>query len=432
MCVDKQRRRQAFFVMPQQTRVITCPECETRVPLDPFETSAACPMCGAPISASASSPTSLPKVRGEDLVVHAPLSSNKAEWEPQLPPPREVSFQGALKSTEELRHTDRRRRKRVVKRKKAMAWDDKGQKRGGLKPIHWGILGGAAALVVVLAAALAVKVLFFQKAPPLPVAALPEDTPIGLSSTAPLNEADGRKVLEVIEAFLTAPSLADMAQYVREPEQVVPKMEKFYGDEEWMPMTVRYLPDVSELQTNGDLVAGKVEINDYQERLIALQRVGDTFKVDWEAFVGWCEVPWTELARQRPTISFLMRAKLVPDDYYNFDFQNPNDWVCYRLTSADGEHSIYGYVRRNKPLHASISEKLSQARFLMPTLKVSFRDTGASLNQVQIDAFVANGWVLNSAATDPNGAEPGTENSTSAATEATAAEPAPAAEPAAQ
>lgn len=396
--------------MPPQPRVITCPECETRVPLDPFESSATCPLCGANVSAVAPASTALPTGRGQDLVVSAPLSTSKEEWEPQIPAPREASFQDPLKSTEQIRSSDRRRRKRVTKRTKAMGWDAKGQKRGGLQRVHWAVLGIAASLVAVLGTTLGIKFLFFQKAPPIPTAALPEQSSIGVTASGRLSEEEGRQVLTVVESFLTAPSLAEMSQFVREPDRVIPQMEAFYGDKEWVPMVVRNLPDFRTLQTNGDLVAGEVEINDYEKKLVALQRVGDTYKIDWEAFVGWCEVPWDQLAAKRPTLSFLMRVKLTPDDYYNFDFQNPNDWACYRLTSADNEHSIYGYVRRGRPLHKELSEKLSQARLLLPTLKVSFRDTGTSFNQVQIDSFLANGWVLNSDATSPT-AKPSPEAS---------------------
>ncbi len=391
--------------MPETPRVIICPACRTRVPLDPFETSVTCPSCGDAISPGDAAPSpllTLPSERGQDLVVGTPLSDEKEQWEPQIPAPREASFHDPLKSTEELRSSDRRRRKRKTKRTKAMGWDAKTKKRGGLQRLHWATLGVAAALVVVLGAALAIKVLFFQHAPTVPVARVdPSALDADGREAGGLTEEDGRLALETIQRFLTAPSLEDMARVVREPARVEPLMRDFYGEAGWRPMLVRHLPDHKTFQTNGDLVAAEIEIDDYQRKLIALQRAGDGFKVDWEAFVGWCEVPWAELAARRPTQSFLMRVKLTPDDYYNFDFQNPNDWACYRLVSADGEHSIYGYVRRNRPLHQELQAKLGGAPLILPTLRVSFRDSGASRNQVQIDTFVANGWVLNSEATSP-------------------------------
>ena len=57
--------------------------------------------------------------------------------------------------------------------------------------------------------------------------------------------------------------------------------------------------------------------------------------MDWEAFTGQGEMSWDEYEEKRPTSPVLMRVRLSPDDYFNYDYKDAAKLACYRVVSAD-------------------------------------------------------------------------------------------------
>ncbi len=143
----------------------------------------------------------------------------------------------------------------------------------------------------------------------------------------------------------------------------------------------------------GTISALKVRTRSYEEKSLAFVDTPQGLKIDWESWVGWSEMPWEEFLASKPTTGRVFRLNLSPTDYYNFAFSDDQKWQAYRLQSPDGEHSIYGYAERDSAVgYASRCPPDSKQMALMLALK--FPENATSDNQVLIEKFVAEGWVL--------------------------------------
>ena len=104
---------------------------------------------------------------------------------------------------------------------------------------------------------------------------------------------------------------------------------------------------------------------------------------------------WDEFLASKPTTARVFRLNACPSDYYNHAFADDRNWQAYRLTSPDGEQSLYGYAERGSAVSAKLPQSTdSQMRALMLALK--FPANATSANQVLIEKFITDGWVLES------------------------------------
>ena len=331
----------------------------------------------------------------------APAKEMEA-WVPQQREARRPDFAERLAKTSDLPATTHTKKRKAAASKHfadPLQWDNAKQaarkSRGALARWQVLMLLGLVGLNVLLLAAWGIKGLFLQNGAasrPAPVAApAPAEAPIEATLTS--GEVDD--AVTITRNFLQAATLADAMPFVRELARVRPLMEAYYQDTPWQPFEVRRMPEaVEQFQTNFDLLATVVEVNDYQPRIVALQKTPEGPRLDWEAFVGYCEVPWEKLGEMRPVRPFVMRVRLAADDYFNFDFTDPSRYVCCRLSSMDERHSLYGYVVRNTPLYTALLSRLRLNSVPMPTIRVRFQPGGASTNQVEIVELLADGWVV--------------------------------------
>ena len=94
----------------------------------------------------------------------------------------------------------------------------------------------------------------------------------------------------------------------------------------------------------------------------------------------------------KPTSSHVFRVILAPVDYYNFEFTDDQKWQSYRLESPDHEHALYGYAEKGTALNGNIlTDKDTKRINLMLSLK--FPAGATSGHQVEIERYVAEGWV---------------------------------------
>ncbi len=56
----------------------------------------------------------------------------------------------------------------------------------------------------------------------------------------------------------------------------------------------------------------------------------------------------------------VFRVIASKDGYYNFRFEDPEIWACYRLRAPQAERSIYSYVCEETPLHDALREAFAE------------------------------------------------------------------------
>ena len=138
-----------------------------------------------------------------------------------------------------------------------------------------------------------------------------------------------------------------------------------------------------------------VRTRDFEERVISFVETADGLKVDWEAWVGWSEMPWSEYKSKRPAEPKVFRVVVKPSEYYNRDFSDEVKWKSFRIESPDGLESMYGYADAASELAARLKPP-SDTGVMMVVLRLRFPESATSGEQVLIDEILAEGWVLES------------------------------------
>ena len=331
-------------------------------------------------------------------------------WEVQQRAPRRPEFAGRLTRTSDLpteAPKERTKSKLGEHRAAAIHWEDdvSGEGEdvspeatvddgdGGLSRGQVWTLVGLGALVAGLGATWFAKSLLVGKAPPRPpavVAPAADPNP----AVQVLSDIEYKEVTDAMTRFLEAPTPEALRPVLRDPDRVWPLVQAYHENTPWRAYTIRTLPSRAEVRMNGDLRAGTVEVDDYQRFIVAVQRVGNEIKVDWETFTGQGEMSWDDLLLKRPTTPVLMRVLVKSDDYFNRDFPDATKHACYQLESHRDTHRVFGYVERGSKVHALLSSRARTTQRVPVVVRLRFPEGAKSDDQLEIVELVADGWLL--------------------------------------
>ena len=200
------------------------------------------------------------------------------------------------------------------------------------------------------------------------------------------------RVRAVAEQFLNAGTWQERLAVVRQPGRVGPLMERYYSDPDNPdgPVPHRPIAENGRVQVYKSLLLIAIENEDRSRRPLAVERSAQDgeYRVDWESFVGHCEVSWKEIPEKRPSQPFVLRARVKRGNFFNFGFRD-DKWTCWHLDDATGEHRLYGYTKRNGATEIGLVEaqRGTKEEAVYVLLKVR------SAHQVEITEVIAKGWV---------------------------------------
>lgn len=220
------------------------------------------------------------------------------------------------------------------------------------------------------------------------------EDPVELPKIMQRSEAEFLSLAQPIaEAFLSATKVDQILPLIRNRERVETSILAYYAGGKIEPTGLSKFNATGQVSYKNSFAAVSILTTDFETKQLAFVDGTDGLKVDWESWVGWSEMPWDKLIESRPTRPVLVRAMLRWVDYYNFSFADDSIWRSYRLISPDGEHTLYGYVERNSLLDQRLRPG-EQSAYVAVTLKVLFPEIGDTRDQVLIDNYVSDGWVL--------------------------------------
>jgi hypothetical protein len=225
--------------------------------------------------------------------------------------------------------------------------------------------------------------------PPTKTATNTPDPDAGLLeiNAALLTEAE-----ELARKFLSAQTVEELRGLIRNPDVNIPRIMKLHPDGKIDMGGLLTFNPADEFMKSGEFISVVVSTKNYDERTMVFTETADGIRVDWESWVGWCEMGWEDFMATKPTTGTLFRVKLNDTNYYNFDFSDEAKWKSYTLLSHDEKHQIYGYVELGSPIATAIGEALEPGdRFF--TLSLKFPENAESNNQVIIERVISNGWV---------------------------------------
>ena len=231
---------------------------------------------------------------------------------------------------------------------------------------------------------------------------LPQDKSFFDFSTATQNPDKG-PLLEVETAdldtarlaarvFLNSKTIEEFAPLIRDPERVMPLVREYHQRNPYQASGVRHVDGEGTAEVAKRFVSFNVVLRDYSSRPIALQLTRTKALVDWESWVGLCEMPWETFIEKQITDPTEVRVQIKSANYYNFSFRDDSKWACFRLaTSIDGS-VIYGYAPRSEAFFSKLPGPFDPE--VTGILKIRYPDNAVSSNQVIITDFVQTGWVV--------------------------------------
>ncbi len=382
--------------------VIQCPSCggRLRTPRSTVGTEVGCPSCQAAVTV-------------RDPSVYAPLPmivdpSRKLGTAPRSgnAPVTDASFKERLhRTTDSSYQVDpenpvmKRRDLRKAKHGDTLTdWETRPRavQRGHRHARRFGpLLAGLAAILALVLAGI-----FWQRIQ------RPAPNPQILSEAAPASAAAGTlelkspadyrgEIWEVVRQFCSAPTAEALLPFIREPERVGPLLHRYYtADNPWMPIAIGKKPDLSNLTVHRNFAVFSLPLADYGVRPVALEQTPQGFKIDWESFTGYSELPWGELRRTRPRRPVLVRAVLSPTDYFNFDFPKGSPWFSYKIRDLHGDHVLYGYVPVDSDLQVRILKMLVNAPSVHAVLRVRYPEKSTNDTQLEITEVLEKGWIF--------------------------------------
>ncbi len=200
--------------------------------------------------------------------------------------------------------------------------------------------------------------------------------------------------------FLHAQNLKALKKYIREPEVVGKLLDRLHPDPTTFEQFAyeRIVPDedITVSESGKFFTVDVVQTDKTRKPLILEQVARRTFLADWQSYVGYSEIPWTDLLVDRPSDPVILRARVTPGDYFANAFNNSKIYACFTLRDDLRQVTIYGYA----PLRSSITtdtlafteEEIANGTEKLVMLSVSYPPKTRNTNQVNIEEFLHNSW----------------------------------------
>ena len=402
---------------------LVCPVCRFvfRVPKEHDGNGVICPACNHLLNLPESGAEGNPMASGPGTKTLAAAAIKEKETKPIVA--RSLDDQDKRASTPAGNHAaqqrDGGRRVRMSSAEAAPTWDQRSESQAGKpsSPVIW-IVGGV--VLCLLGSFLAARMVFDHfdkgeqsveiKRPPLVLPPIEPD-PEKDGEMAELDEErkkEGREIRasvrtgasilvmveDVVRKFLEAPTMEEAAKYVRSPDITVPRMHAWYADTPWKPRGVEKIGVKGQVNVRGKMASITVQLGDFSYREIALEQVGDEYKIDWESWVIWSEIPWNQIFEKKPTEPTTIRVEANLDSYYNRYFNDESKWVSVKLLHPYEDRILYGYIEKTDPMFVRLVSDLRDPRKRAVMLKVKYLEESPANDQVQIVEYFQSGWVL--------------------------------------
>lgn len=213
---------------------------------------------------------------------------------------------------------------------------------------------------------------------------------------------ESRQAAETVKRFLAASTIEERAALVRHPETTRPRMETWHSDSHPItPLSVLSFDDRSSEQTLDGInfLVLSMETDDRYQRAVALEKRPDgSYLVDWESFVFWSEPRWSEFLSKEPATAHDFRVTVSLDTYFNFTYNDPKQWFCYKLTDPEDWAHCWGYCPIDSDVGVKLNRMIRRQRqhgenVIKAILKLRFEESAKGRNQVLIEDVVQDGWI---------------------------------------
>ena len=199
-----------------------------------------------------------------------------------------------------------------------------------------------------------------------------------------------------MRAYHEAKTWQEKLPSIHEAERLRPRIQAYFEKKEGKDIPYQQITVVQETQElNQRLLECIIPATAAQppRGLWMRRNAAEKLLLDWESYVGAGDISWAELTQQRPTQRTLLRCLGELSDYYNYEFADREKYLCWRLTSPDGQHVIFAYTERKGGLAFSSSLYASTTPQKL-TVRVSFPEKAQSQECVFLHEIVQPSWLV--------------------------------------
>jgi len=202
----------------------------------------------------------------------------------------------------------------------------------------------------------------------------------------PQNEKDS--IIKFIQDYYTCENWADRLTYVWQPATVKKNMESYYSSG-YKPSEIKKIDLIFNSMNfnNGDII--KVYAETFK-MFIYIRKISNSYKLDWEATVGFNNIPISIFKANISKTSTRFRAKCNVIGYYNWDFRDAKDthWSIASVIEKGGANC---FVSKSSADGQKLYEILKDGKEHDLIIEIKYSNDD---NTCIITKFIQEGWAI--------------------------------------
>lgn len=206
----------------------------------------------------------------------------------------------------------------------------------------------------------------------------------------------------LVERFLNARDWRDKAALVRDGWRVAPLMERYYaehpvkGIQDWKSITTSGLGFYDGLADGPALTYVTVITGDDERQIYTVEHHPEGDTIEWESSVGVTAANTGNVLRSLGAGQHVVPVLAALDDYYNYDFADPEKEICVRLQDPKTNELLsYGYLSRDSDQLEDLLAALQDASPDAPMplmIEVQGEANAPATKQMRITRLLQTGW----------------------------------------
>ena len=141
--------------------------------------------------------------------------------------------------------------------------------------------------------------------------------------------------------------------------------------------------------------------NSQVQSFLYFEKSAGGIALDWDSFVGYNPVDWTEFLIQPPDGPSVFRLIVEPKDKYFGRFQDENRYASYIVTDLRSVSSAIAYVERTSPAGEVLAAEFEKLRTrdkqrILVIAEVKYDELGVKdrSHLTEIEKVLATSWLL--------------------------------------
>jgi hypothetical protein len=215
----------------------------------------------------------------------------------------------------------------------------------------------------------------------------------------PVPEENIKRGSELMQQFWHATTWKEKAAFVVDADRVAPLMQQYYEQRKAEDPTVGSMTQSARFKISSKevlmLVYSSTRPGDRLEAALLPQTDG-SLRLDWESYVGWGEMGFSEFKKSRTTTPTMLRVFAHRGQYYNYEFSDEKQFLSVQLFSPDLLTTFHAYCERDSDLGAALDELFSKHVGADPALsvRVAFPEKAQSDHAARLTGIIADRWIM--------------------------------------